>query len=80
MAKYDAMDTLQNNVERLLADRKWTKQDLADHLGVDRSSLSKVIRGQNAATVRTLERIAEGLGVPLYELFMPENVLQEISG
>lgn len=80
MAKYDAMDTFQSNIEAALDDRGWSKQDLADHLGMDRSQLSKVIRGQNGATVPTLMRIADGLGVKLYELFMPQDELQKIAG
>lgn len=80
MPRYDAMSTLQKNVESALAEKGWSKQDFADKLGMDRSQLSKIIRGQNAATVKTLEHIAEGLGLKLYELFMPESSLQNISG
>ena len=80
MSRYNAMTTLQNNVEAVLEEKGWSKQDLADRLGMDRSQLSKIIRGQNAATVQTLERIAEGLEMKLYELFMPENELHRISG
>jgi len=74
------MTTLQANVESILDEKGWSKQDLADKLGMDRSQLSKIIRGQNAATVQTLERIAEGLGMKLYELFMPQDALHKISG
>lgn len=80
MRRYDAMSTLQKNVESLLEEKGWSKQDLADKLGMDRSQLSKIIRGQNAATVQTLERIAEGLDMKLYELFMPADELHKISG
>lgn len=80
MRKYDAMSTFQKNVEQALSQKGWSKQDLAEKLGMDRSQLSKIIRGQNAATVKTLEHIATGLGLKLYELFMPENELQEIAG
>lgn len=80
MAKYDAMTTFQTNVESLLEQRGWSKQDLADRLGMDRSQLSKVIRGQNAATIRTLERIASEFGLTLYDLFRPSEKLETISG
>lgn len=80
MPRYDAMTTFQENVETLLAERGWSKQDLADRLGMDRSQLSKVIRGQNAATIRTLERIANEFDLSLYDLFKPAEKLETISG
>jgi len=80
MAQYDAMSTLQQNIDRVLEDRGWTKQDLANHLDMDRSQLSKIIRGQNSATVDTLEFIASGVGMNLYELFKPVEELEKISG
>lgn len=80
MAKYDAMIAFEENVTRILADRGWTKQDLADQLGMDRSTLSKIIRGVTAATTTTLVRIADGLGVQLWELFAPSDKFEKVAG
>ena len=80
MSRYDAMNTLQTNVEALLEEKGWSIQELADRLEMDRSQLSKIIRGKNAATIQTQERIAEGLELKLYELFMPADLLHKIPG
>lgn len=80
MPRYDAMSTLETNIDAILHEKGWSKNDLANRIGMDRSQLSKIIRGQNAATIQTLERIAEGLEMKLYELFMPQSELEKISG
>jgi transcriptional regulator with XRE-family HTH domain len=52
-------------VQALRRDRGLTLQELAAAAAVSASMLSSVERGQKAATIVVLARIAEGLGVPL---------------
>lgn len=59
---------LGKRVQDLRAERGLTLQDLAEASAVSVSMLSAVERGQKAATVLVLDRIAGGLGVPLAAL------------
>ncbi len=77
MTNYDAMEVFVRNVEAAMVRNGMNKQDLADKLGMNRSQLSKIVRGKNAATLRTLDSIAKGLGMELFELFVPESVVAE---
>jgi transcriptional regulator with XRE-family HTH domain len=56
---------LGKRVRSLRVERGMTLQGLAQAASVSVSMLSSVERGQKAATVVVLARIAEGLGVPL---------------
>ncbi len=75
MSKSTVMNTFEANVEALLDERGWTKQQLADELGMDRSSLSKVIRGIHSPTLVMVEKIAKALNVEAYELLQPRELV-----
>jgi XRE family transcriptional regulator, regulator of sulfur utilization len=65
---------LGKRVQELRAERRLTLQDLAARSEVSPSMLSAVERGQKAATVVVLDRIAHGLGVSLAALVaLPED-------
>ncbi|HEX6527498.1 MAG TPA: XRE family transcriptional regulator [Streptosporangiaceae bacterium] len=59
---------LGKRIQDLRAERRLTLQDLAAATSVSVSMLSAVERGQKAATVTVLDRIAHGLGLPLAAL------------
>lgn len=44
--------------------RKWTQEELSQASGVDRGLISDYELGKKAPTQRTLERLAEGVGLP----------------
>lgn len=46
-----------------------TQEELADRSGLDRSYIGGVERGERNPTLTVIEKIAEGLGVTLAELF-----------
>ena len=46
-----------------------SQEELAERCGLDRSYIGGVERGQRNPTVSVIEKIAEGLGVTLAELF-----------
>ncbi|UJW32150.1 XRE family transcriptional regulator [Saccharothrix sp. AJ9571] len=52
-------------IQSLRTERGWTLQDLAGSASVSTGMLSAVERGQKAATIVVLARIADGLGVPV---------------
>lgn len=47
-----------------------TQEQLEEKTGVNTKYVSAIERGQKNITVKTLEKIAKGLNVELYELFM----------
>lgn len=59
---------LGKRIQELRAERGLTLSDLATASSVSVSMLSAVERGQKAATVTVLDRIASGLGMPLAAL------------
>lgn len=61
---------LGNRIQGLRAERGMTLQDLAAASSVSVSMLSAVERGQKAATVTVLDRIASGLGISLPALIV----------
>jgi transcriptional regulator with XRE-family HTH domain len=59
------LEHLGKQIQQLRAERGLTLQALAGASSVSISMLSAVERGQKAATVTVLDRIAAGLGIPL---------------
>lgn len=63
-------------IKEIIKDKGMTVNDLADALGVSRQALSKQMQGK--MLVETAERIADALGVPLWQLFAsPDDVRKE---
>lgn len=61
------------NIRRLRRERGLSQEDLADEIGVHRTYMGGVERGERNLTLRSLERLAERLGVsPLSLLEEPE--------
>jgi len=61
------------NIRRLRRKRGVSQEDLADEIGVHRTYMGGVERGERNLTLRSLERLAERLGVsPLSLLEDPE--------
>ncbi len=56
---------------KALRERKGlTQEELEEKTGVNTKYISAIERGQKNATIKTLEKIAKGLDVELYELFL----------
>jgi transcriptional regulator with XRE-family HTH domain len=51
------------NIRRLRLARGLSQEDLADEIGVHRTYMGGVERGERNLTLRSLERLAERLGV-----------------
>jgi len=54
--------------------RRRTLKDVAVAAGVSESFLSQVERGRTSASVASLQRIAEALGIAVSDLFAPEGL------
>lgn len=67
------MSELRNKFGRKLRkirrDRDLTQEQLAEAIGVTLDFISRMERGQDAASFETLDKLAKALGVPVSELF-----------
>ncbi len=57
-------------IQRLQAERKWTKQKLAELAGVRPNTLTNIIKHGRPTDPTTLDRIADAFGVDLAEMFL----------
>lgn len=55
-------------IRKLRTEREWTQQVLADLAGIERSHLARLEEGKREAGLIVLEKIADALGVPVWEL------------
>lgn len=49
--------------------RRWTLREVAERAGLSESFLSQVERGRTSASIASLRRIADGLGISIADLF-----------
>lgn len=64
-----------NRIKEILKEKGITQQELADKLGVTRISIVKTLAGNPSQ--ETLERIANAMNVPMWQLFASPNDIQE---
>lgn len=55
-------------IRELRLAKGWTQQILADHAQIERSHLARLEEGKREAGIMILEKIAEALDVPTWEL------------
>jgi transcriptional regulator with XRE-family HTH domain len=60
--------TLARNLKRLRRERGLTQEELADLAGLNRNYVRMIERQENAATVDTLEALAEALQIKAAQL------------
>jgi transcriptional regulator with XRE-family HTH domain len=63
-------DVFSDNVRRLREERGWTQEELADNAGLHLDHISKIENRHREPMVRTIAKLAKGLGVtagPLFE-------------
>jgi transcriptional regulator with XRE-family HTH domain len=68
----DVIKTFGIRVRVLREKRQWSLERLAAETGIDAASLGLIERGRRDLRLRTVFKIAEGLGVQVRELF-PEQ-------
>jgi UDP-N-acetylglucosamine 1-carboxyvinyltransferase len=56
-------------IAELRRHRGWTQEQLAERLGIQANNLQRIELGMQNLTLRTLVRLANGLGVGLMALF-----------
>ena len=62
---------------QLRVEKGWNQSELADALGIDQSTVSKIERGVSKANMETLSKIAKVFGVNLSAL-VDDGMLEEI--
>lgn len=62
-------------IAQLRAERGMSQRKLALVLGMDRVTLNRIEQGRGNPTLDTLQRIADGLDVPIEELFTGSDSL-----
>jgi transcriptional regulator with XRE-family HTH domain len=65
-----------NNIAQYRKDRKIRQQQLADAIGVTRTTLSRIENGAWQPSADTMKAISDHLQVPLGEIFFNPDVLQ----
>lgn len=74
--EYDALDTEFSIIQAMLDARKaagLTQKDLAERTGIAQADISKLENGNANPSLRTLQRLAEGMGMRLKLEFVPVN-------
>ena len=66
------MDTMKR-VNELIEERNMSLYRLAKSCDISYSTLKNTIQRNGQLTVDTIERICQGLGIPMYEFFMDQE-------
>ncbi len=73
-----------NNVKILLGKRirelrkskNLTQEQLSERIGIEIPSLSNIENGKNYPNSETIEKIAQGLGVQIFEMYIFEHLVE----
>ena len=74
--EYERLEPEYQVVRAMIAARQeqhLTQQELAEKTGIDRSDISKLENGSANPSLRTLKRLADGLGMHLEIRFVPAS-------
>lgn len=66
----DILVSLGKRIQTVREKAGFTQERLEEKTGVNTKYISAIERGQKNVTIKTLEKIAKGLNVELYELFL----------
>lgn len=64
-------------LREVLSEKGVTSAELAGRVGVSKATVSNLINNKTMPSLDTLEKIAEALGVEVWELFVSKNNLNE---
>lgn len=64
---------MNNRIQQLRAERKWSQADLAAHLKVSRQTVNALERGRYDPSLPLAFSIAQLFGVAIEEVFQPEG-------
>lgn len=67
----DTRDTLAENLAFLLKEREWSYRVLADKAGLSHKTVGNIKNKTNAASIETVQKVAEQFGLEGWHLIMP---------
>jgi transcriptional regulator with XRE-family HTH domain len=67
----DIRAVLGQNIRRFRTDKGWSQERLALEVGIHRTYIGGIERGERNVSVANVQRIADGLGVFAFELLKP---------
>lgn len=67
----DLLKILGKRIQNFREERKLTQEDMEEKTGINARYLSAIECGKRNVTLDTLDKIAKGLGIELYELLLP---------
>jgi transcriptional regulator with XRE-family HTH domain len=73
------IDALGQAIKTERRGRNISQEKLAARAGVHRTYLSDVERGIRNPSINTIEKLAQGLGIPVFSLFTPQEKTGEKS-
>lgn len=68
MKKEDVSLVLGDRVKKLRINSEYSQESFADKIGVHRTYMGAIERGEKNITIMTAQKIAKGLGISLSEL------------
>lgn len=77
--EYDALEAEFSIIQAIIDARKvsgLTQKDLAEKTGIAQADISKLENGNANPSLRTLQRLADGMGMKLKLEFVPANTNQ----
>ena len=75
-AEYEALEPEFQLIRSLLEARKVTKltqEELSARTGISQADISRIETGEANPSMQTMKRLAEGLGMQLRVMFVPQN-------
>ena len=62
------MNTI-DKIKQMMSDLNITQTELAERTGLKQPNINRILSGKQSMQPRTLEKFANGLGVPVWELY-----------
>lgn len=66
-------------IREIRKQNKLTQEQLAEKIGIEIPSLSNIENGKNYPNSETIEKIANGLNIPIFKLFIFEHLKEPDS-
>ena len=79
MADADVKTLFGNRVRQLRKDRGWSQEEFAHKVGIDRSYMGGVERGERNVSLENICLIAKALDVPPAELFRGWDAAADVA-
>lgn len=73
----NAQERLGRKIRELRKQRNLSQTELAEKAGISFITISRIERGERDPHVKTLARIAKGLGVPAFELLRSARYFED---